>query len=105
MTDGNGAEMFWPILGTAVKVAQSVSAFNRFRARNRRGQKLMNQLGLHRDGAAFGLSEYEVAERRQVWWELVVSTRLCSSNCGCEFRSSLPHREGSSGSELIITDV
>jgi hypothetical protein len=32
------------------------------------------QLGLHRDGTAFGLSEYEIAERRQVWWEVVVST-------------------------------
>jgi hypothetical protein len=31
------------------------------------------QLGLHRDGTAFGLSEYEIVERRQVWWEVVVS--------------------------------
>jgi hypothetical protein len=32
------------------------------------------QLGLHRDGTGFGLSEYEIAERRQVWWEVVVGT-------------------------------
>nr|XP_018265258.1 transcriptional regulatory protein [Kwoniella dejecticola CBS 10117]OBR87416.1 transcriptional regulatory protein [Kwoniella dejecticola CBS 10117] len=53
---GNGAELFWPIIGTAVKVAQS--------------------LGLHRDGTSFGLSSYEVEERRQVWWELVTYDRL-----------------------------
>nr|XP_019008279.1 transcriptional regulatory protein [Kwoniella pini CBS 10737]OCF47060.1 transcriptional regulatory protein [Kwoniella pini CBS 10737] len=53
---GNGAELFWPIIGTAVKIAQS--------------------LGLHRDGASFGLSPYEVEERRQVWWELVTYDRL-----------------------------
>ncbi|WVR09794.1 hypothetical protein IAU60_006870 [Kwoniella sp. DSM 27419] len=53
---GNGAEVFWPILGTAVKVAQS--------------------LGLHRDGSHYGLSRYEIEERRQVWWELVTYDRL-----------------------------
>ncbi|WRT64573.1 uncharacterized protein IL334_001505 [Kwoniella shivajii] len=53
---GNGAEVFWPILGTAVKVAQS--------------------LGLHRDGSHFGLSPYEIEERRQVWWEVVTYDRL-----------------------------
>jgi hypothetical protein len=26
MPEGNGAEMFWPLLGTAVKIAQSVSS-------------------------------------------------------------------------------
>ncbi|WVF69574.1 hypothetical protein IAT40_004352 [Kwoniella sp. CBS 6097] len=53
---GNGAEAFWPILGTAVKIAQS--------------------LGLHRDGSHYGLSRYEIEERRQVWWELVTYDRL-----------------------------
>ncbi|KAK8847607.1 hypothetical protein IAR55_005466 [Kwoniella newhampshirensis] len=53
---GNGAEVFWPILGTAVKIAQS--------------------LGLHRDGSHFGLSQYEIEERRVVWWELVTYDRL-----------------------------
>ncbi|WVW78218.1 hypothetical protein I302_100169 [Kwoniella bestiolae CBS 10118] len=53
---GNGGEVFWPILGTAVKVAQS--------------------LGLHRDGSHFGLSPYEIEERRQVWWEVVTYDRL-----------------------------
>nr|XP_019004911.1 transcriptional regulatory protein [Kwoniella mangroviensis CBS 8507]OCF68372.1 transcriptional regulatory protein [Kwoniella mangroviensis CBS 8507] len=53
---GNGGEVFWPILGTAVKVAQS--------------------LGLHRDGSHFGLSPYEIEERRQVWWEVVSYDRL-----------------------------
>ncbi|WVQ79861.1 hypothetical protein IAT38_001961 [Cryptococcus sp. DSM 104549] len=53
---GNGAEVFWPILGTAIKIAQS--------------------LGLHRDGSHFGLSEYEIEERRQVWWEVVTYDRL-----------------------------
>ncbi|OWZ64278.1 hypothetical protein AYX15_03919 [Cryptococcus neoformans] len=53
---GNGGEVFWPILGTAVKIAQS--------------------LGLHRDGEHYGLSQYEVEERRQVWWEIVSYDRL-----------------------------
>ncbi|ODO07401.1 hypothetical protein L198_00980 [Cryptococcus wingfieldii CBS 7118] len=48
---GNGAEVFWPILGTAIKVAQSI--------------------GLHRDGSHFGLSQYEVEERRVAWWDIV----------------------------------
>ncbi|KAL1413451.1 hypothetical protein Q8F55_001218 [Vanrija albida] len=55
---GNGAEVFWPILGTALKVTQS--------------------LGLHRDGTHFGLSPYEVDERRQVFWEIVTYDRLQS---------------------------
>ncbi|WVQ91888.1 hypothetical protein IAS59_005693 [Cryptococcus gattii] len=53
---GNGGEVFWPILGTAVKIALS--------------------LGLHRDGEHYGLSQYEVEERRQVWWEVVSYDRL-----------------------------
>lgn len=64
--------MFWPILGTAVKVAQGVSPLPPLHA-GIREVVLTQQLGLHRDGEAFGLSEYEVVERRQVWWELVVS--------------------------------
>lgn len=40
------------------------------------GDRSDAQLGLHRDGTGFGLSEYEIAERRQVWWEVVVSTSL-----------------------------
>ncbi|WVQ71091.1 hypothetical protein IAR50_000616 [Cryptococcus sp. DSM 104548] len=48
---GNGAEVFWPILGTAIKIAQSI--------------------GLHRDGSHFGLSQYEIEERRVAWWDIV----------------------------------
>lgn len=62
---GDGGETFWPILGIAVKVAQSVSSGSTQRS---------IQLGLHRDGSAFGLSPYEIAERRQVWWEIIVSS-------------------------------
>jgi len=65
--DGNGAELFWPILGSAVKIAQSVSPHPIVLTVAESGQ-----LGLHRDGEAFGLSTYEVQERRQVWWEVVV---------------------------------
>ncbi|WVQ75829.1 hypothetical protein IAR50_005462 [Cryptococcus sp. DSM 104548] len=54
---GNGGEVFWPILGTAVNVAQA--------------------LGLHRDGSNYGgLSQYEIEERRQTWWEVVTYDRL-----------------------------
>ena len=54
---GNGTEVFWPVLGSAVKIALA--------------------LGLHRDGTLFqGLSEHETEERRQVWWELVTYDRL-----------------------------
>ena len=53
------------MLGAAVKTAQSVSPVPTSNADV--------QLGLHRDGTAFGLSEYEIVERRQVWWEVVVS--------------------------------
>jgi hypothetical protein len=68
-TDGNGGEIFWPVLGSAIKVAQGVSIwYERPTFPNN-----SNQLGLHRDGAAFGLSELEIEERRLVWWELVVS--------------------------------
>jgi hypothetical protein len=34
------------------------------------------QLGLHRDGAAFGLAEHEVVERRKSFYELVIQERL-----------------------------
>jgi len=37
------------------------------------------QLGLHRDGAAFGLSSVEVEERRLVWWEILASHDLPDS--------------------------
>jgi hypothetical protein len=68
MADGNGAEIFWPMLGAAVKTAQSVSL-----PYTSAILSADDQLGLHRDGTAFGLSEYEIVERRQVWWEVVVS--------------------------------
>lgn len=53
---GNSADVFWPILGTATRVAQS--------------------LGLHRDGLMFGLSSYEVQERRMLYWEVLTYDRL-----------------------------
>ncbi|WVN87270.1 uncharacterized protein L203_102447 [Cryptococcus depauperatus CBS 7841] len=69
---GNGGEVFWPILGTAVKIAQS--------------------LGLHRDGSHYGLSQYEIEERRIVWWEIVTYDRLqalCFGRpCSTSFRWS-----------------
>lgn len=54
--DPAAAETTWPVLGQALKLAQS--------------------LGLHRDGERFGLSEAEVGDKRQVWWELVGFDRL-----------------------------
>lgn len=54
--NSSGAETFWPIIGSAIKTAQSI--------------------GLHRDGTLFDLSDYEVQYRRQVWWELITYDRL-----------------------------
>ncbi|RYP65743.1 hypothetical protein DL769_006237 [Monosporascus sp. CRB-8-3] len=34
------------------------------------GVRLAHRLGLHRDGAQFGLSPFEVEERRRLWWNL-----------------------------------
>jgi hypothetical protein len=62
---GDGAEKFWPLLGVAVKIAQSVNPTICVNADVK--------LGLHRDGTSFGLSPYEVAERRIIYWEIVVS--------------------------------
>ncbi|KAI9636195.1 fungal-specific transcription factor domain-containing protein, partial [Dioszegia hungarica] len=56
---GSGAEIYWPVLGTAIKVAYS--------------------LGLHRDGSVFGLSVEETEERRLIWWELITSDRLLAT--------------------------
>ncbi|ORX34053.1 fungal-specific transcription factor domain-domain-containing protein [Kockovaella imperatae] len=80
--DTSAPETAWLILGTAVKMAQ--------------------RLGLHRDGDVFGLSPKETAERRRVWWELMMQDRLqalcfgrpcTSSNKSCDtmFPSSHDH--------------
>lgn len=60
--DADGAERYWPILGSAIKSAQSV--------------------GLHRDGAAFGLSPAEVDERRVLFWELMEYDRTQALSFG-----------------------
>ncbi|CAK9785666.1 hypothetical protein CC85DRAFT_288374 [Cutaneotrichosporon oleaginosum] len=83
---GNSADVFWPILGTATRVAQS--------------------LGLHRDGLMFGLSPYEVQERRMLYWEVLTYDRLqalCFGRpCAMSNRSSdtlLPDDEALAGDE------
>lgn len=67
----NGSNIFWPILGAA--------------------NATVTALGLHRDGTNFaGLSEFEVEERRQVFWELMTMDRLQAM---CFARPcALPHR-------------
>ncbi|KAL1412387.1 hypothetical protein Q8F55_000132 [Vanrija albida] len=60
--DADGAERYWPILGSAIKSAQSV--------------------GLHRDGAAFGLSPEQVDERRVLFWELMEYDRTQALSFG-----------------------
>ncbi|WOO81902.1 putative transcriptional regulatory protein [Vanrija pseudolonga] len=60
--DADGAERYWTILGSAIKSAQSV--------------------GLHRDGAAFGLSPAEVDERRVLFWELMEYDRTQALSFG-----------------------
>ena len=44
--------LVWALLGTAIRLARN--------------------LGLHRDGTAFGLSPFETEMRRRVWWQLCV---------------------------------
>jgi hypothetical protein len=44
MADGSGAEIYWPVLGTAIKVAYSVSFYIFFLSKART-QKLTNSSG------------------------------------------------------------
>ncbi|ORY28500.1 fungal-specific transcription factor domain-domain-containing protein [Naematelia encephala] len=67
----DGTETFWPLLGIAIKAAQS--------------------LGLHRDGEAFGLTGYQVEERRQVYWELLSHDRLQALSFGRPVGTSNKH--------------
>ncbi|OTB03781.1 hypothetical protein M426DRAFT_23509 [Hypoxylon sp. CI-4A] len=46
------------------------------------GVRLAQRLGLHRDGAQFNLSPFEVEERRRLWWNLAGFDRRIGELCG-----------------------
>lgn len=45
--------------------------------------RLAQRMGLHRDGAQFKLSPFEVEERRRLWWTLAGFDRRIGELCGC----------------------
>ncbi|KAI0008829.1 hypothetical protein F4779DRAFT_641318 [Xylariaceae sp. FL0662B] len=46
------------------------------------GVRLAHRIGLHRDGAQFNLSPFEVEERRRLWWTLAGFDRRIGELCG-----------------------
>ncbi|KAI8632125.1 hypothetical protein F5Y19DRAFT_493036 [Xylariaceae sp. FL1651] len=46
------------------------------------GVRLAHRLGLQRDGAEFGISPFEVEERRRLWWNLAGFDRRIGEMCG-----------------------
>ncbi|KAI1106628.1 hypothetical protein F4804DRAFT_340341 [Jackrogersella minutella] len=46
------------------------------------GVRLAQRIGLHRDGAQFNLSPFEVEERRRLWWTLAGFDRRIGELCG-----------------------
>ncbi|KAL7629101.1 hypothetical protein AAE478_000619 [Parahypoxylon ruwenzoriense] len=46
------------------------------------GVRLAQRMGLHRDGAQFNLSPFEVEERRRIWWTLAGFDRRIGELCG-----------------------
>ncbi|KAI1073758.1 hypothetical protein F5B20DRAFT_586954 [Whalleya microplaca] len=46
------------------------------------GVRLAHRIGLHRDGAQFDLSPFEVEERRRLWWTLAGFDRRIGELCG-----------------------
>ncbi|KAI8964863.1 fungal-specific transcription factor domain-containing protein [Daldinia sp. FL1419] len=46
------------------------------------GVRLAQRMGLHRDGAQFNLSPFEVEERRRLWWNLAGFDRRIGELCG-----------------------
>ncbi|EFR05469.1 fungal specific transcription factor domain-containing protein [Nannizzia gypsea CBS 118893] len=56
------AQTLWVYSGVAMRIAQ--------------------RLGLHRDGARFGLPIFEVEMRRRLWWPTVYFDGLCGELCG-----------------------
>ncbi|KAI1381965.1 hypothetical protein F4677DRAFT_451912 [Hypoxylon crocopeplum] len=46
------------------------------------GVRLAQRMGLHRDGAQFMLSPFEVEERRRIWWTLAGFDRRIGELCG-----------------------
>ncbi|CAJ2512382.1 Uu.00g053970.m01.CDS01 [Anthostomella pinea] len=46
------------------------------------GIRLAHRLGLQRDGAQFGLSPFEVEQRRRLWWNFVGLDRRIGEQCG-----------------------
>ncbi|KAI5926645.1 fungal-specific transcription factor domain-containing protein [Camillea tinctor] len=46
------------------------------------GVRLAHRLGLHRDGASFGFSPFEVEQRRRLWWTLAGYDRRIGEMCG-----------------------
>ncbi|KAM0747622.1 hypothetical protein T439DRAFT_292608, partial [Meredithblackwellia eburnea MCA 4105] len=60
--DREGAKAAWPLLGLALRTAQS--------------------MGLHKDALRWGMDPSEVAERSRIWWETLVYDLLQSLNFG-----------------------
>ncbi|KAL2016646.1 hypothetical protein VTK56DRAFT_3226 [Thermocarpiscus australiensis] len=61
--------------------------------------RIATRLGLHRDGAHFGLPPFEAEQRRRLWWQIVIfdkrtaeitgSTNDALSSSGCDTRMPL----------------
>lgn len=67
----DGAETYWPVLGTAMRLCQS--------------------MGLHRDGSNWGLASSELESRRRTFHELLSSDRLQSLVLGRPYAISDKH--------------
>lgn len=58
------ARVIWTLTGLVVRIAQTI--------------------GIHRDGAHFGLSPFEVEMRRRLWWQVCILDTRASEDHGCD---------------------
>ncbi|GAB7350167.1 hypothetical protein MBLNU459_g0832t1 [Dothideomycetes sp. NU459] len=60
----NDARVIWTLTGLVVRIAQTI--------------------GVHRDGAHFGLTPFEIEMRRRVWWQVCILDVRASEDHGCD---------------------
>lgn len=58
------ARKIWTLTGLAVRIAQT--------------------LGIHRDGSHFGLTPFNIEERRRLWWQVCILDARASEDHGCD---------------------
>lgn len=64
MRRNDDARKIWTMTGLAVRMAQT--------------------LGVHRDGAHFNLTPFEIEMRRRLWWQVCILDARASEDHGCD---------------------